>query len=196
MLKVGIILCVLFFSVSCASPLDREIARLSAESSQWAAELEARRRVNDNWSADCVVDQVTGVRRCFTATFGQAMDFEGNGYGPKNLPFQIFYYDNEGPFVQVGLHTYPGRRPTVRVDDNEPVTVWDSAGVEHRGKDQELVELLLSGTVARARYHVWPDGPQDMIVDLTGISEAWERLQELIRNPPIIPVVRQYSIQP
>jgi hypothetical protein len=176
-----------------------EARRTSEESQQWAAQLEARRRVNENWSVDCTVDQVTGTRRCFAATFGQAMDHEGKGYGARNIPFQIYYLlpapgsqpppppppgvasqeNLNGPFVLVGFHSYPGMKPTVRVDDNAPLTVRDSAGGEARGRDQELVEQLLIGTVARARYYIWPDGPKDMIVDLTGIKEAWERLQEL-----------------
>jgi hypothetical protein len=82
--------------------------------------------------------------------------------------------------LMVGHHTYPGRNPHVRIDDQEAVTISDDAGVGPVRTHPELVQRLRQAQVVRARYHVWPEGSRDMIVDMTGFEQAWLRLLELV----------------
>lgn len=156
-----------------------QVDAMVAEAMRDAAELEARTRVNANWSVNCTVDQVSGTKRCFAGTFGRALSSSGDVRGTKSIPFQVFYVGTAGPFVGVGWHTYPGRRPLVRVDENEPVVVNDSGGVAIPAPDEALVEELRVGRTVRARYDVWPEGARDMYVELEGFEEAWRRLQAL-----------------
>ncbi len=152
-------------------------------SKEWAKKLDRERRVNENWSVDCTVDQVTTLKRNFASTFGQLMAYNGSAYGGNHIPFQVYFLGESGPFVSVGFHTYPGRYPTVRVDDNDPIRVQNDGGVSAPKPDSILVALMCTGKVARARYHSWPDGSQDMIVNLIGFEEAWLRLLERKRQP-------------
>lgn len=133
-------------------------------------------KVNDNWNVNCTVDPVTTSRRCFASTFGQMMGHDGRPYGEKSIPFQVYFFDTLGPFVMVGWHTYPGRYPIVRVDDNTPITVRDDGGVSTLEPEPFLVEQLRLGKVARAQFHSWPEGCRNMFIDLAGFEEAWQRL--------------------
>lgn len=155
---------------------EREIRKVTNEALNWAASLEKERRVNDNWSAYCTVDNVTTLRRCYAGTFGQNMGYDGNPYGSKSIPFQVYFLNDSGPYVMVGYHTFPGRTPTVRIDNNDPVEIRDNAGVTAPGPSPILVKQMLAGKVAKARYHVWPRGSEDMYIDLSGFGQAWERL--------------------
>jgi hypothetical protein len=112
------------------------------------------------------------------------MSSDGEGYGDKGIPFQVSFYDSTGPYLMVGHHTYPGRRPQLRIDDDEAVLIDDDAGVSRAGTHPELIDRLRHASVVRARYHVWPEGSRDMIVDVTGFDEAWSRLQELVAGAP------------
>ena len=134
------------------------------------------RRGNENWSVWCHVYKVTKSRLCWAGTFGQFMNYDGRGYGKKSIPFKVYFLDKTGPFVEVGWHNYPGKHATVSIDENDPVEVNYDGGVSVLAPDEHLVQQLRSGKIARARYHVWPHGPEDMIVDLTGFEEAWQRL--------------------
>jgi hypothetical protein len=160
---------------SCAgqSPPPDPLAAAMARGQIMVAEayqLERLRKVNENWSADCTTDAVTGMSRCFAATFGRYMDSRGNAIDAGNLPFQVYFDDQRGPFLSVGTNTYPGRTPTVRLDDGEPVHLAE------RKQQLELVVKMIDARTARARFHVWPTGHEDMIVDLQGFGEAWEKL--------------------
>ena len=137
------------------------------------------RKVNENWSVHCTADQVTTTRTCRAFTFGQMMNGSGEGFGSKSIPFQVFFVGKLGPFVQVGYHTYPGRHPTVRVNDNKPTKIQDDGGVSPpKPVDMTVIEQLRGGQIVRARYHSWPKGGQDMIVDIEGFDAAWNRLLE------------------
>jgi hypothetical protein len=161
---------------SCAgrtAPPPDPVAQTIAQSQLMVAEayqLERLRKVNENWSADCTTDAVTNVSECRAATFGQSMDHRGQGYGDKNLPFHVYFIDQRGPFLRMGFNTYPGRTPTVRLDDGEPVHLAE------REQQLELVGEMINARTARARFHVWPTGSEDMIINLQGFGEAWEKL--------------------
>jgi len=136
---------------------------------------------DDRWSVRCQVDHVTAKRRCWAGAFGRAMAATtGEGYGRKMYPFQISYIDTEGPYLFTP-NTFPGRDPIVRVDDGAPITI------PHGGLDRQVVQSLIPqlrrGQVARVRYHVWPRGAQDMIVDLDGFEAAWQQLQQEVHSP-------------
>jgi len=169
------------FTASCAitSSQQSEPDKLADKSRAWAAALEKKRRVNDNWSAYCTIDNVTKLKRCYAGSFGQSMGVDGEPYGPKNIPFQVYFLNQSGPYVMVGYHTYPGRTPIVRIDKNEPMQVYDDAGVSEPRTNPALVQQMLAGQVARARYDVWPDGSREMYIDLKGFGEAWRRLNQL-----------------
>ncbi len=151
---------------------------LFVKSLQWTNKLEQEKRVDRNWSVDCTIDHLTTLKRCFAFTFGQKMSSDGRAYGRKDIPFQVYFIGQSGPFVMAGFNTYPGKSPTVRVDDNSPVRVHDYGGVSKLEPDESLVELLRKGKVARISYHIWPEGRQDMIVDLSGFEKAWQLLME------------------
>jgi hypothetical protein len=139
------------------------------------------------WRVDCVTDTIQNVRRCFAGTFAKKMDHNGYGYGRKSIPFQIVYYGKIGPFLKVGFHTFPGRYPTIRLDDGDPITILDDGGGGRGDKIQpKLIKPMWSSQVLRARYHSWPEGHQDIIIEnLFGLEEAWNRLQEIIyRHDP------------
>jgi hypothetical protein len=132
--------------------------------------------VNDPWTVHCSVDQVTTVRRCFMATFGQNMASDGSPYGRKSIPFQVIYYNTEGPYIMAGLHTFPGRHPIIRIDDQAPIVLQQDGGVSPSKPEPAVVEALRGGKIARLRYHVWPEGSRDAIYDLDGFETAWQRL--------------------
>lgn len=167
-------------AAQAVTPAERaEMDRIKKEALERGARITKERRVNDNWSAFCNVDAVTGVKKCAAGTFAYAMDHEGKPFGTKNYPFQVYFVNNQGPYVMVGLHTFPGRNPTVRVDDGAPVTVGDDGGVSPPVPAPALVDQIRTGLVARARFHSWPKGAQDIYVELTGFEEAWQRLAQL-----------------
>lgn len=156
-----------------APPLQLQAAQAAAKA------LEERRRVNENWSADCIVDKITTSRRCFAATFGRPMKADGTPFmGQATIPLEVFYVDSAGPFLQIGFNTFPGRDPTVRVDDGVPYTFPE------RAPPAALLAELRAGRVLRGRYYVWPRGAADAIFDLTGIEEALSRLGELRNRRP------------
>lgn len=184
-MRIALLISMLFFLSACVTNQlkqktseQSEADLLFAKSLQWANKLEQERRVDKNWSVDCTIDHVTALKRCFAFTFGQKMSIDGQAYGRKDIPFQVYFSGESGPFVMAGFNTYPGKSPTVRVDDNNPVRVHDYSGVSKLKPDESLVKLLRKGKVARISYHSWPEGRQDMIVDLTGFEEAWQRLME------------------
>lgn len=168
-------------SASCSSQDSEqaEIDRITNQMRARAALMEKQRYVNENWNADCSVDNVSTVRRCYAGTFGQRLGYDGEPYGSNSIPFQVVYFDGSGPFIRVGYHTYPGRTPTVRIDDHAPVNVQDDGGVTAPSADPLIVKQMLSGRVARATYHVWPQGQEQMYVDLTGFDQAWQRLNAI-----------------
>lgn len=139
---------------------------------QLVREQEQRRKVNENWSADCRTDSVSAIRRCWVGTFSQAMNIDGNPIGPKRVAFQIYYLNERGPYLDVGPNTFPGRSPTIRIEETEP-TIFN-----HQAPQPELVSKVRSGLYARIRYHEWPRGSDDRYVDLRGIGEALDVLDQ------------------
>ena len=53
--------------------------------------LEQERRVDENWSAHCTVDQVTTLKRCYAGTFGQEIGHDGQSYGRKIFPLRSIF---------------------------------------------------------------------------------------------------------
>lgn len=108
------------------------------------------------WRVDCTGDQFKAQRTCFAGTFGDTR---------ATLKFfQIGYVNGAGPGLFVP-HDFPGRTPTVRVD-NGPVLSDPAA----------IVEALKAGTTAYVVFHVWPTGEERMTVDVRGFSEAYALL--------------------
>ncbi len=184
-MRIALLISMLFFLSACGTNQQKQKTSEQSEddllfvkSLQWAKKREQEKRVDKNWSVDCTIDHLTTLKRCFAFTFGQKMSNNGQAYGRKDIPFQVYFIGKSGPFVVAGFNTYPGKPPTVRVDDNKPVKVHDYGGVSKLEPDEFLVELLRKGKVARISYHLWPEGRQDMIIDLTGFEEAWQRLME------------------
>lgn len=143
----------------------------------------AQRRVNDNWSVFCSVDHVTGSRRCVASTFGRSMALDGAPFGGDDIPFQIYFFNGYGPFIAVGAHTFPGRQPVVRIDTAAPVIIHDDAGVSPPKPNPGVIQQMLSGNVLRARFYLWPEGAQDMYVDISGFAVAWHRLVQQLKTP-------------
>lgn len=143
---------------------------------QWSERLDAARRINENWIVDCSTDRVTNVRRCFAGTFG---------VGTNKAPFQVVYRGNRGPFIQVGAHDFPGRRPLVRFDnDPQPMTILDDGGVSSVTPQMNVVSRMLRARTASVRYHTWPHGGRDMTLNVAGFDLAWARLQKLLTGAP------------
>lgn len=174
--SVGVGLVVLSCVLVAACTTTKKEAPEVTEALERAAKLDRERRVNENWSVFFTVDQITLAKTYRASTFGRAMAYNGTPYGSKNIPFQVYYINNTGPFLMVGLNTYPGKTPTVRIDDNDPVSVGGML------RDLSLIDQLLTGKILRGRYWVWPEGARDMYVELEGFEEAWERLTELRKN--------------
>jgi len=108
------------------------------------------------WRVDCNYDQFKAENRCFAATFSD------------DAPFQVVYINDSGPTLFTP-HNYPGRRGTVRVDDG-PVRFFEDA--------TNIVNDMKVGQKAFVVYHVWPEGERNMIVDITGFSQAFALLQQ------------------
>jgi hypothetical protein len=151
-------------------------------------------KVNPNWTVGCVTDSVTQIKKCHMATFGVGLGEDGEPWrslppevynGSPNYLFEVYFAgrpgDMSGPFVKFGIHDFPGRYPTVRIDGNAPLNVNDDGGVSVLSPDRLLVDQIVKGKVARARYHQWPYGAKEMYVDLTGSDEAWQILRGQVR---------------
>lgn len=131
----------------------------------------AETTLSSGWRVDCVADEIRATRRCFAGTFGTP-DYGGS----KSIPFQVVVYESStgeqhGPVVEPGFNTWPGQNPTVRVDQNPPITDMGS---------RRLIEELETGSAAKAEYWVWPEGSRRMAVDLTGFSEAFQLLMSKV----------------
>ena len=146
-----------------------ELIRQTEERSKALNEKIRNEYVNSNWRVSCHDDAVTTSRRCFAGTFGEKMGHDGMAFGGKNIPFQVYYFNEEGPYISVGFHTFPGRTPTIRIDDDVPRETPSEPL-------PEVAQRLRTAHVVRARYHVWPRGAEDMIVDVSGFDEAWQQL--------------------
>lgn len=135
-----------------------------------------------DWQSRCTADQVTASKTCRAFTFGERLASDGSRFNGRNIPFQVFYIGSSGPYIQAGFHTFPGRRPVIRFDDDtRTYTVSDDGGVSNQRPDPLIVARMKSATVARVRYHVWPEGQRDMIVDLAGLNDALQQLDQIRR---------------
>lgn len=72
--------------------------------------------------------------------------------------------------ITPGRHTETWEKPTVRVDNNAPISDMSSS---------TLMWQLRSGKRAYAKYYEWPYGPDTMEANLTGLSAALTRLDEI-----------------
>ncbi|MEL6170499.1 MAG: hypothetical protein AAFR02_00600, partial [Pseudomonadota bacterium] len=94
-----------------------------------------------------------------------------------SAPFQVYFLNSRGPFIFAGSHTFPGRKPQVRFDnDAQAFTVADDSGVSANRPQPDIVNRMQSASQAFVRYHSWPEGSRDMTVDVTGFSQAWSQL--------------------
>ena len=151
---------------ACAAPPNPNL--------DWAQRLDTARRVNENWSADCTRDQVTNTRRCFAGTFDS-----------RSRSFQVYFINNSGPFIAAGAHTFPGRKPEIRFDnDQSSMTIQDDAGVSSNRPQQSIVSRMLTAQTANLRAHTWPDGSRDSTINVRGFAQAWTRLSELRAGAP------------
>jgi hypothetical protein len=112
--------------------------------------------------------------RCWAGAFAQAMGHDGEPFGRKMYPVQVLFWDRKA-LISL-LYTYPGRFPTLRVDHGQPMTIPNDADVSRLNPIPTVVEAFRRGKVARIRQHVWPNGSQYIILDLTGFDEAWHAL--------------------
>lgn len=119
------------------------------------------------WEVRCRVDELSDVRSCSLRN------------GNLEPQFALLLVGAKGsPIVMPGVHDFPGRKATVRVDQNKAI-VFAPADKRDSGKQIELVEQLRQGKVARFEYHQWPEGAQRASIDLAGFREAYA---ELIRE--------------
>lgn len=140
-----------------------------------------------DWRVGCVTDEVTTVRHCFARTIGWSyMSYHDDELVFINMERYIFvveYFDDLGPLSGVGIHTFPGKQPMVRVDEGEPMIVEDDGGVSSRKAQPEIAQQMLKGELLRGRYYEWPDDyPKRLLVDLRAFDDAWERLQAELKE--------------
>jgi hypothetical protein len=112
--------------------------------------------VAGGWSVRCNDDQYKDERTCFAGTFGDTTY--------KLKFFQIAYVDGRGPLL-LTPSDFPGRTPSVRVD-NGPVLTDPTA----------IVAALRQGGTAYVLFHAWPDGEKRMTVRLEGFGTAYDAL--------------------
>lgn len=143
------------FASSCAQPgINRELQQQVRDTT-----------LQSGWRVDCTYDRFKDVNRCFAGIFGEA---------PNTAPLQVFYLNQRGPFIMAGRHDFPGRTPTVRVDEKKPMPTTDAKGI---------IEALKSGSTAYVVYHVWPKGERRSVVKISGFPEAYDLLQKKRRAP-------------
>lgn len=143
-------------AASCAPNIHPDI--------QKANQLAEKRRINANWSGDCNKDKVSNLTTCWVQTKG----------------IWVRYLGQKGPYIKIGSHDFPGRKPSVRFDnDAKPFEIDDDPAVGI-SPQKTVVTRMLSASTAYTRYHVWPNGHKDAEVSLDGFPEAWERLQQLV----------------
>jgi hypothetical protein len=132
------------------------------------------------WRVDCTENQATAVRRCFTGTFGE---------GATKAPFQVYFFNKDGPFVQAGFHTDPTASAVVGVDDGKPhfLTPFNRFMAEQTYKARKaegvkLVADLKTGEVAHVQYSPFPHGPKTMPVRISGFAEAYGLLLKKVNE--------------
>lgn len=117
------------------------------------------------WSVKCSADKALAQSQCHMAKFDDGVPFI--------LRYRITSEGVSGPVVEPGYNTFPGRDPTVRVDQHMPVSDMRSA---------KLIDQMRTGTTAVATYHVWPGGRRTMSVDLAGFEAALADLQRQVAS--------------
>lgn len=116
------------------------------------------------WTVRCTDDAYAAVRTCRAGKFGDE---------PNPAPFQVFFENGKGPFIQAGLNDFPGRTATVRVDSGKVRPQEDARGI---------VGDLINGQTALVTYNVWPTGQERMSVNISGFAEAYEKLKQIAGN--------------
>ncbi|HOT82553.1 MAG TPA: hypothetical protein PLP17_06150 [Oligoflexia bacterium] len=169
--KIAIMALIAPFSAGCATYSRDDFINDRIEESRKRDEIATAQQneINIRWSVSCLTDQVTTVRRCWAATFARPMSHDGMPYGRANIAFQVSYLNDLGPYI-ITLNDYPGRDPTIRIDNNHPMKFTID------GPQPQIVNVLRTGEVARVRRWVWPKGSEDIFVVLRGLSEALDEL--------------------
>jgi invasion protein IalB len=135
---------------------------------QPAADRVAATTLSSGWRVDCTRDAFTDERRCFAGRFGRA-----DWGGPESIPFQIYYVNGTGPMMLAGDHDFPGRAPSIRIDDGPAGTATASP---------DVIAALRQGREARVVYHVWPHGERRMVVSLDGFAQAHDQLMHIAQE--------------
>jgi hypothetical protein len=130
--------------------------------------------VDQRWKVKCSTHPVTDVKKCFMLTMGFRMNADGEPFGDADMPIKLMFLNKEGPFFIVGASTFPKRFPTVKVDHNKPIRFVDHADAGENAL--LLLKQLHSGDVLRGEYHVWPEGAQQVYVELDGFTETYHEL--------------------
>ena len=135
------------------------------------------------WRVDCVNDHTAALNRCFAGIFGK-LDQTG-----EDRPFQVVFYNGEGPYVEAGWHNDPVNKAIVRVDELQPVRMTNFnqfipniTAASQRNESKILVNELLKGSVAHVRYYEFGEGSSDMTVQLHGFGEAYGKLLNIIKT--------------
>lgn len=144
------------------------------------AEMFAARKVNENWSVDCVaVSPVVNYRNCYLSTSAQIISLDGSPIGTLRTKFEVYFLDGHGPYIGVGHHDFPGLSAAVRVDQNQSIYIASEAKDVSRNKI--VVDQMIKGKKAFGQYHTWPkSGGNYLSADLNGFAEGWIRLQKLL----------------
>lgn len=85
-------------------------------------------------------------------------------------PFAVFFEDSQGPFLQIGHQTYPGRGASLQIDDGPAQPAIASA---------EVIAALSQGRRARVQYYTWPSGQRSGVLELDGFGSAYLALERL-----------------
>jgi hypothetical protein len=137
---------------------------------------QSAQNTDDGWTVRCNTDAVTNASRCFAGTFGRPAGADGTPFAGAGVPLQVFFVNGQGPYVQAGWHSFPGRYPLIRFDNDQRAFTVPDDGMGGRRTSPSIVNRMLTAKVARVRFDTWPDGSQDMVVSLDGFPQAWAAL--------------------
>lgn len=121
--------------------------------------------LTNSWQAKCTSEIRTDEIRCSIALGFKA---------PPGTPI-LRFYDFWGRTICVGMHDFPGRVATVRVDEGNavPMPEMGNGNCIFDAGATTLLDQLVHGKIATIRYSQRPnDVPADAIVDLAGINSA------------------------
>ena len=121
------------------------------------------------WSAACEIDELTDARTCWV----RADEIE--------RPFHVMWSGDEPPIILAGIHDFPGRTATVRVDKGKPREFGYAARDIKSAQKQTaaLLPELKKGQAVMFEWHRWPTGAERGALLLEGFPEAYENALRL-----------------